>query len=750
MSYIHHPFHFTGHVAPPMEQPVGYDGHMRHPHMGHPMDGYLVAHPPLEMTDFYQHPHHPSFEEYEEYAENLSRPRLTKDQVDTLESQFQAHPKPNSDTKRQLALQTNLTLPRVANWFQNRRAKAKQQKRQEEFERMQAQNEAERWKDNGSSSEGAPTATATTPIDESSQTESNSDQASESAQSQPPSVPTVSVAEEHSGTPGSNSRKSNRKPDIAGQNASFASLQRALNAAVAARSQYCQEQDENQHVQTQGPITSPGHPPSVILSSESVQPPPSTFSEWGDSTDSSLVWTPHTPDATFDISAMNSQPQPSDGSQVHPHSEEYHPQMHPGVEGYPNAQYAQQQSDGWGNQWPGPTGPTLPNSGVNGDAYSNMAFSSLHPSIDPLSRRGSGSEELADSLGNIGIHSVGQSPQHPSQLDPPLIESSTLRPHPERELDLAARRKRPRPAAIGTAGLNRSLVGPSSMSPTTRVSGFGAGHAVRHAKSTQNMNSRYPGIRKVSSAQRSPLGLSNFTEAGVFHAASNGEMAAMMCPPSAAPTTLAPPTPLTPEDLQGFLPTTPSESKFGLTPNPQIAGNYVFQPPMHFDITSPPTTPLAFDLLNQLQYQSMVPPLSAPSHYTTFQDISPPCSSGPITTGSWSDAPPQPSPEDNSFQQSTVIHMPRPTHISPITYEQPLDQCNPPEEDWSSSPQSCNPESSNASPPSETTPAKAEKATEFLIQEFPQQQEAHRHAAQQLPQQKPKTYTFANHTPSDF
>lgn len=98
-----------------MEQPVGYDGHMRHPQMAHPhpMDSYLVAHPPLEMTDFYQH-HHPSLEEYEEYAENLSRPRLTKDQVDTLESQFQAHPKPNSDTKRQLAMQTNLTLPRVA------------------------------------------------------------------------------------------------------------------------------------------------------------------------------------------------------------------------------------------------------------------------------------------------------------------------------------------------------------------------------------------------------------------------------------------------------------------------------------------------------------------------------------------------------------------------------------------------------------------------------------------------------------
>lgn len=53
-------------------------------------------------------------EDYEEGTENLTRPRLTKDQVDILEAQFQAHPKPNSMVKRQLASQTKLTLPRVA------------------------------------------------------------------------------------------------------------------------------------------------------------------------------------------------------------------------------------------------------------------------------------------------------------------------------------------------------------------------------------------------------------------------------------------------------------------------------------------------------------------------------------------------------------------------------------------------------------------------------------------------------------
>lgn len=85
---------------------------MPHPAMANTMDGYIYAHPPFEMAEFYPQP--TVMEDYEEYAENLSRPRLTKEQVDTLEAQFQAHPKPNSNVKRQLALQTNLTLPRVA------------------------------------------------------------------------------------------------------------------------------------------------------------------------------------------------------------------------------------------------------------------------------------------------------------------------------------------------------------------------------------------------------------------------------------------------------------------------------------------------------------------------------------------------------------------------------------------------------------------------------------------------------------
>ena len=53
-------------------------------------------------------------DDYEDGGEPSTRPRLTKDQVDVLESHFQAQPKPNSNVKHQLAVQTKLTLPRVA------------------------------------------------------------------------------------------------------------------------------------------------------------------------------------------------------------------------------------------------------------------------------------------------------------------------------------------------------------------------------------------------------------------------------------------------------------------------------------------------------------------------------------------------------------------------------------------------------------------------------------------------------------
>ena len=86
---------------------------MLHQHShSHPQLNQMHPYAHLDYSDF--PPHGSLQEDYEDGPEIPSRPRLTREQVDVLESQFQAQPKPNSNVKRQLAIQTKLTLPRVA------------------------------------------------------------------------------------------------------------------------------------------------------------------------------------------------------------------------------------------------------------------------------------------------------------------------------------------------------------------------------------------------------------------------------------------------------------------------------------------------------------------------------------------------------------------------------------------------------------------------------------------------------------
>ncbi|KAK2776260.1 homeobox transcription [Colletotrichum kahawae] len=75
-----------------------------------------------------------------------TKPRLAKDEVEKLESVFQKNNKPNSSLKKQLAEEMRVDIARINNWFQNRRAKAKQEKRHalnEEKERQKSEQDAE-------------------------------------------------------------------------------------------------------------------------------------------------------------------------------------------------------------------------------------------------------------------------------------------------------------------------------------------------------------------------------------------------------------------------------------------------------------------------------------------------------------------------------------------------------------------------------------------------------------------------------
>ncbi|KXT03946.1 hypothetical protein AC578_9315 [Pseudocercospora eumusae] len=55
-----------------------------------------------------------------------SKPRLTKEQHDILETEFQRQNKPSTQVKKGFAENLNVSLDKVNNWFQNRRAKSKQ------------------------------------------------------------------------------------------------------------------------------------------------------------------------------------------------------------------------------------------------------------------------------------------------------------------------------------------------------------------------------------------------------------------------------------------------------------------------------------------------------------------------------------------------------------------------------------------------------------------------------------------------
>ncbi|KAK8126386.1 uncharacterized protein PG998_002145 [Apiospora kogelbergensis] len=86
-----------------------------------------------------------------------SKPRLSKEEVEKLEKVFQENPKPSSSVKAALADGLGLERPRINNWFQNRRAKAKQERKQEEYEARRA---AEKSVSETSTPEGSRTETS--------------------------------------------------------------------------------------------------------------------------------------------------------------------------------------------------------------------------------------------------------------------------------------------------------------------------------------------------------------------------------------------------------------------------------------------------------------------------------------------------------------------------------------------------------------------------------------------------------------
>ena len=597
-----------------------------------------------------------------------------------------------------------LTSARFQNWFQNRRAKAKQMKKQEEFEMTQGMGIGEAW---------------------------NSDHHIPTGYTIPLQINTAAAAAASSGSLSSASSAATSLPSATSssaevvpsrdvvQEASWASLQCALDAAKHSQDQYLRDHEQNF-------ASMPSRDPQQTL--PSVVPPdpsrfePHSFSDW-----SSTI-----PSGPQDLSLQHSEEREFDfgfSEQPFDPSRTVHDIAQPTLESPGAMQGYAISSDVWTSTVPTPTiNPHAPHSNIT-----------LHDS-DPLPmpcfpcpRRGSSSEELTATLDQFVL--AGTPP-----VRSPVVPEVQQFKKPEHHIDIAARRKRPRPAALGTAALRSHSYGSSpGMSPTLR---FGRqtqnAQPIRHVKSTgQNLNVTYAGIRKPGSAQRSPLNIATFAEAEEF----NSLLTRQKYPhPAESDQTAAPPTPLSNEDIMRTQPPNLDEPSFA-EQGQEISNQHFLNGQLYqFKLASPPSTPIKSEVFAPSNMQSMMPPLSAPPQYAVFPEYTPPYSAGPLTTSSWSDAP------LNSPEMVTLpppIHMSRQSYVSPVMH------------DYSSRPSY--PTHFFSQPPAEQrqieiTPAAhtGQKQTEFFIQEFPRQKEEHAHAAQQMAQQRPKNYVFANATPSDF
>lgn len=343
----------------------------------------------------------------------------------------------------------------------------------------------------------------------------------------------------------------------------------------------------------------------------------------------------------------------------------------------------------------------------------------------PDSRRGSGTESLAANFGSFALGTPVQ--EVPEPLDLGDFPQSGM------QIDLAARRKRPRPAALTSASLrSRSYGALTATSPTVRSGFTPPSHALRHVKSTGHslnanyVHAHYAGIRKPSSAQRSPLNVSTFAEAEfknliARHANESGPLTSTTAGSS------------TPIPSPGLMINT-QVSDHTVARKADLARAYQLAASQHLTLAaaSPPATPFAPEYVGHNQFH--MPPVSAPPQYATFADTTPPYSAGPMTNSSWPDAP-LTSPEAPNF----------PGHYLP-----PLPTLSQSGEHAVHS-------YSNFVLPSDgkaiydgAEHGSDSKPTEFYIQEFPNQREEHAHVAQQLASTKPRNYVFANSAPSDY
>ena len=339
----------------------------------------------------------------------------------------------------------------------------------------------------------------------------------------------------------------------------------------------------------------------------------------------------------------------------------------------------------------------------------------------PDARRGSGAESLTNNFDAFALASESARGQRTPVL---AMEAS----HPDAQLDIAARRKRPRPAALTSASLRSRSYGAMTMSPTFRP-GLSPAHTVRHVKSTgHNLNARFSGVRKPSSAQRSPVNFSTFAEAEAFDRFMAQQAAAAQASVAEANSELHSPAPMA--HAQRSI----DHVANSMPQNFDLARTYQLPTTQHLTLmTSPPTTPFTAEF-DPYHTGFGMPPVSAPAQYASFPDYTPPYSAGPLTNSSWSDAP---------LTSPDLPNFPPVTYIPSLGLHQDSDNMTSHFQEFILASDSKH-EMDSMNSTSE------QKKTDFFIQEFPNQKEEHANAARQVAQHKPKHYVWAHTASTDY
>lgn len=363
-----------------------------------------------------------------------------------------------------------------------------------------------------------------------------------------------------------------------------------------------------------------------------------------------------------------------------------------------------------------------------------------HTQGNSYSRRGSDSSDLASNFDTIRLQRVSsQQSNGKGVFKTPSIPS----------LNLAARRKKQRPAALGAVAMrSQSCTGPQNASPIPKCMTLSPSHSVRRIRSTGNsLNVMSGRIQKSGAGQRSPLNFQTFHEAGAFDSVDALTAQSTDTSQASAGVNTGPLTPHTPSKLENQSQSWDNHPTH-FESNPAILQSQNFSHNTYdgsTQATSPPGTPFTeMQLYPQYQSQYAAPPLSAPPQLTSFPNISPPFNPTPVTPSNIF-IPQQSLPEAYNFypmpqmqqqqQQQQAFPVLHYSQSQPSFYA-----CHPPQIVHSSSSMSGLHNFYNNPP--------QHKEMEFVIQTFDTPKEAQPPPPKQPHQQR--EYVFQNSGPKDF